>query len=365
MNNIGIYLHIPFCESKCPYCDFYSFNAHEKVKSLYVDALIREMEQFASSHSCKANTLYIGGGTPSVLSGDEIAHLVKKAKELFVLDNAEITIECNPHKNLDEFFEKIAFAGVNRISFGFQSAVDNELKLLGRKATAKDFENAVISAKNAGISNISSDIMLGIPKQNLESLKYSLDFCLSIGVKHISGYMLKLEKGTPFYENQRNLELPNEDTVCDLYDFMCEYLSSENTLQYEVSNFAQKGFESQHNLKYWRCEEYLGLGASAHSFIDGKRFFYPRDIDYFINGNDPVFDSIGGTESEFLMLKLRLTEGVCEKEYFDKFSKSIPPTLYEKAKKWTNLGLMTCNNERFALTKKGFLLSNTVISDFI
>lgn len=364
-NPTGLYVHIPFCISKCPYCDFYSFDADESVKKQYVNAVLERMERYAQIYECKADTLYIGGGTPSVLDGSQIAKIVTKAKELFLTDNAEITVECNPQKNLGNFLSEAAFDGVNRVSFGFQSANENELKILGRKASPKDCENAVKSALSAGISNVSADVILGIPEQTALSLEHTLDFILTLGVKHISGYMLKIEDGTPFSAMKDKLNLPDEDSVCDLYELMCNKLTSRNTLQYEISNFAQKGFESRHNLKYWRCEEYLGIGAAAHSFINGKRFFFPRDINRFILGKEAIDDSDGGNEEEYIMLKLRLTEGIDFSEYEKRFSHPFPCDLIEKAKLLSKSGLININENGFSLTQKGFLLSNSVICEFI
>ncbi|MEG2396796.1 MAG: radical SAM family heme chaperone HemW [Oscillospiraceae bacterium] len=365
MNNLGLYLHIPFCNSKCPYCDFYSFCGNESQKENYTNALLREIDKFSDKIVCKADTLYIGGGTPSTLPAKNLLSLVNKAKERFLESDAEITIECNPFSLPADFFENLKSVSVNRISLGMQSSDNTERKLLGRRATNDEVKSAVINAKKAGISNISLDVMLGVPRQTMESLKQTLDFCISLDIPHISCYILKLEENTPFFKIQETLDLPNEDTVCDMYLFMCDYLNSHGIFQYEISNFAKKGYESRHNLKYWNLEPYLGLGPSAHSFIDGKRFYFERDIDKFISGCEPVFDCIGGDFEEFVMLSLRLKEGLTEKKTFDRFLYKIPKEIYEKANIYEKNGYLTSDANGIYLTEKGFLISNSIISDLI
>jgi len=362
---IGLYIHIPFCEKKCDYCDFYSFAADESIKQAYVDCLVKRLEEYSQTYSCKADTLYIGGGTPSQLSPKQVERLVTKARELFLTSDAEITVEANPHSSLPEFLKAAAWAGVNRMSFGLQSSDEKELEFLGRNSTPKELENAIKSAFSAGIENISADLMLGLEGQTKQSLSRSADFALSLGVKHISAYMLKLEEGTALYKKRGSLHLPDDDETAELYLFLCDKLTSNNTLQYEISNFAVPGFESRHNLKYWRCEEYLGIGPSAHSFINGERFFFPRDIKAFLDGNEPTSDGNGGSEEEYIMLKLRLTEGIDFKEYEKRFSRPFGEEKKEKARFLMKKGLVDINESRLSLTRKGFLLSNSVICEFI
>ena len=198
---------------------------------------------------------------------------------------------------------------------GLQSAVDIERKALGRRGGCDDIKRAIERAKKAGIDNISLDLMLGIPNQTEESLKKSIEFCEKSGAKHVSAYILKIEESTPFYRIKDSLALPDEDETCDLYLYAVSELEKSGFYQYEISNFSQEGFESRHNLKYWHCEEYLGIGASAHSFVDGKRFYYERSIDSFISGQPPVNDGFGGDEEEYIMLALRLSEGLIFEEF--------------------------------------------------
>ena len=280
INNIGVYIHIPFCNEKCPYCDFYSVNYDNNLEEKYIDSIIREIEK---SKKNKADSLYIGGGTPSCINPKRLASVIITAKDKFDIDDfAEITVECNPSNDLKILLPVLSNAGVNRISMGLQSAVFQERKALGRKAKPEDVQKAVELARDTGIENISLDLMLGVPKQTKESLKSSIDFCKSLDIEHISAYILKIEENTPFYKMKNTLELPSEDEVASLYIYACNQLEKSGFNQYEISNFSKNGKESKHNLKYWNCDEYLGFGASAHSFIDGKRFFYSRDLKNYI-----------------------------------------------------------------------------------
>lgn len=358
-------MHIPFCRSKCPYCDFYSMRGTEDEQNAYLQALKDRIAEASARFSCKADTLYIGGGTPSLLGAKRIADLVEFARKKMVSDDAEITVECNPYGLEADFMRVLNSCGVNRISIGMQSAVDEERRILGRSADAKAVESLVKSTVSAEIDNISLDVMLGIPKQNSKSLAQTLRFCGSLPLTHISAYMLKLEPGTYFYKNQDKLALPDEDEVCDMYLQLCEYMTSIGTLQYEISNFARSGFESRHNLKYWHCEEYLGLGPAAHSFLDGKRFYFPRDIQAFIQGGAPLFESDGGDFTEYAMLALRLTEGLREDKTLRRFGHPIPAELLEKAKPFVSHGLMEADESGLKFTRNGFLLSNSVLAEIL
>ena len=362
MKPIGLYLHIPFCNGKCPYCDFYSVTPKGNIIEKYVDALCREIDK--TDHIF--NTVYFGGGTPSQLGADNISEIMSHIRRS---PDCEATLECNPsdtgRENSVFDFEKIAECGINRISMGLQSANDCERASLGRLSGCKEVETSIKRIHAAGINNISLDLMLGIPRQTEESLRNSIEFCKISGAKHVSAYILKIEEGTPFFSKKNFLSLPDEDKTCDFYLQAVSQLAECGYNQYEISNFSLSGFESRHNLKYWQCEEYLGLGASAHSFVDGKRFFYERSIDDFINGVSPVADGDGGDEEEYIMLALRLSEGLIFENFKNRFGHSVSERIICKAKELEKHGLVTVSDSAISLTVNGFLVSNSVISSLI
>lgn len=357
-------MHIPFCRSKCPYCDFYSVRADESVKEQYVNVLKNRITAEMSEFPCKADTLYIGGGTPSVLGAENLGEIVKSASP-FLSKNAEITVECNPFGLSEDFFKILKFCGVNRISMGLQSANDSERRALGRLSDSETVKKAVKNAQKSGIKNISLDVMLGIPRQTEKSLSETLDFCISLGVPHISAYILKLEEGTVFYNRQNSLSLPNDDAVADLYLQACETLEENGIKQYEISNFAKSEYESRHNLKYWNCEEYLGLGPAAHSFLNGKRFYFERDLSGFLNSSKPIQDGDGGDFTEYAMLRLRLTEGLLQNDTEKRFGHKIPEEMIKKSAVFADNGFMESDKTGIRLTRKGFLISNTILSEIL
>ena len=354
--NTGIYVHIPYCNSKCPYCDFYSLADKSRARE-YVEAVNVKLKNFTEADFCKADTLYIGGGTPSALPAELICSIVESVKKSFNCVPEEITTEFNPSDADEDYFKKLFGCGVNRLSFGMQSAVDSERRSLGRRADKNQVEKAVNLAKKAGFNNISLDLMLGIPNQTSASLSESIAFCADIGVQHISAYILKLEEGTHFYKNASKLNLPDDDATADLYLQAVSELEEAGFLQYEISNFAKEGAESRHNLKYWRLDDYLGVGAAAHSCINGKRFYYPRDIDYFINGGEPIADGESGSREEKIMLGLRLKEGIKKELLSEKALNELPRLKQNSYIKTTP--------ESISLTPQGFLISNTIINMLI
>lgn len=345
MNNerSGLYFHIPFCKSKCPYCDFYSVKFDEASAQQYVQEICDEIKQYQGIF----DTVYFGGGTPSILPPELIGKILDCARAQFeISDDAEITVECNPSKDLSEDFKKYASYGVNRISVGMQSAVDSERFALGRVAGKNEVERTINYARQSGIENISLDLMLGTPKQTIESLDYSFDFIKSVGVPHVSAYMLKIEEGTKFFKMRDRLVLPDDDTVGEMYLKTVDTLASFGIKQYEISNFAVQGFESRHNTKYWTLTPYLGIGKSAHSFWGGKRFFYDREW-------NKIDDGTGGDKEEQIMLGLRLAKGI-DKSLVDRdFAEFV------------KMGYVDDLGERIALTPKGMLVSNTIINYII
>ena len=353
MNNIGVYIHIPYCNSKCPYCDFYSLADKSRAQE-YVDAINVKVKNFTKENFCKADTLYIGGGTPSSLPANMLVSIVENVKKSFNCVPEEITAEYNPSDANPDYFKKLFDCGVNRLSFGMQSAVDSERRALGRRADKNQVEKAVNLATKAGFENISLDLMIGIPKQTGTSLSESIAFCADLGVQHVSAYILKLEEGTYFYKNAHKLNLPDDDETADLYLLAVSELEKAGFKQYEISNFAKPGFESRHNLKYWRLEDYLGIGAAAHSCINSKRFYYPRDIEYFIGGGEPIPDGESTTREEKIMLGLRLKKGI-KKELLSKKALIEIPLLEQN-------GYINTTPSTISLTPKGFLISNTIIN---
>ena len=345
MNNerSGLYFHIPFCKSKCPYCDFYSVKFDEASAQQYVQEICDKIKQYQGIF----DTVYFGGGTPSILPPELIGKILDCARAQFeISDDAEITVECNPSKDLSEDFKKYASYGVNRISVGMQSAVDSERFALGRVAGKNEVERTINYARQSGIENISLDLMLGTPKQTIESLDYSFDFIKSVGVPHVSAYMLKIEEGTKFFKMRDRLVLPDDDTVGEMYLKTVDTLASFGIKQYEISNFAVPGFESRHNTKYWTLTPYLGIGKSAHSFWGGKRFFYDREW-------NKIDDGTGGDKEEQIMLGLRLAKGI-DKSLVDRdFAEFV------------KMGYVADLGERIALTPKGMLVSNTIINYII
>ncbi len=359
----GIYIHIPFCQTKCPYCDFYSMRGTDEKKDLYLEALNKEI---IFCENIFADTIYLGGGTPSVFGKERLKNLIENAKKQFHFSTGEITVEVNPSSCDEELIKALASAGVNRISMGLQSAVDEERKILGRHSDREKIKESIELCKSYGIENISLDVMLGVPEQTMESLEKTLEFVVNSGAKHISAYILKIEENTLFFRRQNDLPLPDEDTVCDMYEFVCSYLEKSGFNQYEISNFSKPGFESRHNLKYWNSEEYLGLGPAAHSFVNKKRFYHERNFEeYLKNPTEYIPDGDGGSFEEFAMLKLRLTKGLSIKETSEKFSKENFENILKNSQKFIDMKLMSFDGENLHFTRQGFLLSNTILSEII
>lgn len=364
MMKIGLYIHVPFCKSKCPYCDFYSIKVNNKEMDRYTDAVIERMNKYKSDDII-LDTIYFGGGTPSTLGTDRIVKILNGIYSKFNIDeNPEVTLELNPtSKNLLDFVV-LKENGINRLSIGMQSAVEDEMKLLGRTHSQEDVINTVKQAHISGISNISLDLIIGVPEQTKASLQYSMDFCKKLGVKHISAYILKIEEGTKFYAIKDSLDMPDDDEQALHYEFVSNYLEEIGYNQYEISNYSLEGFESKHNNIYWRCQEYIGIGPSAYSFYNGRRFYYERSFEEFYNDR-VIDDGAGGDEDEFIMLNLRLKRGLIFKEFENKYNKKIPDRLINKAKMFEKAGLLTIDKEKVSLTKKGYLVSNSIICELI
>ncbi len=354
-NPIGLYIHVPFCVKKCPYCDFYSVEMNTKNQgdtsspSLssrpadYTRSVIRNLTRYNETY----NTIYFGGGTPSLLS--ELAKAVLATARY--TDDAEITFECNPETVTEQTLTTLRNAGVNRLSFGVQSLDDNELSALGRIHNSGRAEQAIRLASSLGFENISADLMLGIPHQTPSSLTHTIEKLRSLPITHISAYMLKIEPDTRFGKTPPII--PDEDEQANLYLQAVQQLEESGFLQYEISNFAKKGYESRHNLKYWHCEEYIGIGPAAHSFYKGKRYAVPRDLIAFVRSDtqpEEYTDISPDNTEEHILLGLRLTEGIPLTPELTERLTLIPKHLYK------------VENNRLSLTPEGFLVSNEIIS---
>lgn len=363
---LGIYIHIPFCTKKCPYCDFYSIPYLSETAKRYTAALLYAIKSY-SEKNLAADTIYFGGGTPNLLGSAQIAQIVNALREsFFISENAEITMEANPETFEGQDIASFAKAGINRLSLGLQSANKNELLSLGRTHTPEQVLSCIEKANKAGITNISLDLMLSIEGQTKDSLISSIDFCKRAGASHISAYLLKIEPGTLFYKKQALLDLPDEDETAEIYEFACVAIKERGFNQYEISNFARDGLISRHNTKYWLCEEYIGFGAAAHGFFEGKRYYYPRSIESFIkNPLKTVSDGKGGSAEEAFMLALRLSRGIDINEFERKYSLCFSQEFHQTAERFCKAGLMKREGARLSITVKGFLVSNAIIGELI
>ena len=369
---LGLYIHIPFCRTKCLYCDFCSFvSRNEEERERYVEALLREIN-VSGTKEYLVDTIYFGGGTPSLLSVDQVGRILSIVRENFVVaDDVEVTLECNPMTHLDdgkEYFGALRALGVNRLSLGIQSAVDGELKLIGRRHTFCEAKRTFFEAREVGFDNISVDLMFGIPSQTIESLKCSIGEFLSLGAEHISIYSLQLEEGTPLYRMREKYDLADDDKVADMYETVVSMMREAGYLHYEISNFAKDGKESRHNSKYWRLDEYLGLGLASHSDFSGKRMENTNDMKrylegYFLAKEDEI--SLPEREFEFIMLGLRTSNGISKSEFFERFGIDFDEKYGEKIKKLEKLEYFSQNGQKIALNERGFEVSNMILAQIL
>ena len=392
---IGLYLHIPFCRSKCPYCDFCSYpRPTEELMEAYAHELARRIREAGKtygetrsdsvSHSgegttCRPvtlDTVYFGGGTPTLLPPSCIRELFAAIREAFViLPDAEITVEGNPAAAGREALSVWHECGVNRLSLGSQSAQPDELKALGRLHRWEDVVQTVADARAVGIENINLDFMLGIPHQTPASLADTLSRALALEPTHLSAYTLMLEEGTPFYRRGRAaLGLPQNEEEADeqavtLWEQACAILREAGYEHYEISNFARPGFRSRHNLHTWQCRDYLGLGVAAHSCMNGVRFGQSRDLEGFLRGeNITEFTEVltpADRESEYIMLALRLSDGIDEQEFSNRFGKDFWHTYGHICIPFIEKGLMGREGGRVYLTEAGFPVSNAILARLI
>lgn len=371
---LGIYIHIPFCRSRCLYCDFCSTTKREGDMGRYEAALRRHIREYAPQlDGYVIDTVYFGGGTPSIFGASRLIAVLDELKHRgHVLRNAEITLEANPDSVNESEFLRLRKAGFNRVSLGVQSTFDDKLRDLGRVHSFADAETAVKSIRNAGFSNLSIDMIYGLPNQLVEDWSDSLIMALSLKPDHISCYGLKIEEGTPFYIFRDSPFLPDDDTQADMYLYTVDALSRFGYKQYEISNFTKRGMLSRHNLKYWTGGEYIGLGASAHSFIGSERYAIVSDLDKYIEGierGDSIIESsetVKGFDlaAEYLMLRLRTVYGISEQEYHSIYKGGLKFVL-ELLETYARRGWVTKREGRYSFTPEGFLLSNILIGEIL
>ena len=384
---LGLYLHIPFCKSKCAYCDFFSTDSvvcrgHKipEAMKLFCGALKNNM-RIVSERTTQYNvdTVFIGGGTPTALPAKLLIDIVREVERDFYLDeNCEFTVEMNPATADKRLLKKLRRAGVNRISIGLQSAHNHELAALSRIHTVGDFAESFQMAREAGFDNINIDVMFGIPEQTKETFMETLAFVVSMKPEHISMYNLRIEDGTPFGAKATMLPLPDEDTEVDMYFDAIDYLESQGYHQYEISNFARDGKECRHNKRYWLGEEYLGCGPAAHSYFGGRRFSLRRSLSQYCKLLETKGTSIPSSlldesytvdrreeAAEYLMLRFRLREGIDPADFSRRFGADFDAIFGKKLAKYVGAGYMTHNDGRYALTPRGMLVSNTILADII
>ena len=394
---LGLYIHIPFCKSKCAYCDFYSMSGStDDDMRRYTDALLLQMEDYSkAAKAYPVDTVFIGGGTPTVLPVKCMSDILDGIHHFFdVAKGAEFTMEANPATISQNTLSKYRHAGVNRLSIGLQSANSDELSALSRIHTKTDFEASYLAARKAGYENINVDIMFGIPFQTLESFTRTLDYVTSLEPEHISMYGLKIEDGTPFALSRDTLVLPDEDTEADMYFDGIRYLEAKGFRHYEISNFALPGYECRHNLKYWNCDEYLGLGCAAHSYFRGLRFSFKRNMGLYCDaleadissggmltddGISLTSEQYGATElidelytispeervGEYIMLRLRLSDGISSSRFRERFGLNFDALYGRRLKVYIDNGFMTYDGDSYAFTPKGMYVSSYILSNIL
>lgn len=366
---IGLYIHIPYCKRKCDYCSFYSLPSNS-VNDLYIDSIINEISTYQSDVKEKVDTVYIGGGTPSLLTPSQIKKLFKGINNIFELTNAEISVEVNPESvNLD-FLLSLKEVGVNRISIGIQSLTDISLKEIGRLHDRKKGIEGIKLCKSV-FENVNADYMLGLPFQNITDIEEEITTLSELGITHLSAYSLILEEDTPLYE--RNIsgdcDLPNEDMQCDYYNCVYDTLKKKGFSRYEISNFSYPNYECKHNLNCWRLREYIGIGPSAHSFYKGKRYFNPSDLDSYILSNGILKRVEEGEnflidrEIEFVMLGLRTREGISFFRYKEIFGYDFIEKYKESLSKVARY--IDISEEGIRILDDYYYISNYIIGELI
>lgn len=375
-NNLGLYVHIPFCERKCNYCDFNSSVSKEGQRSKYLKTLIEEIKRVSLSYkNNNVDSIFIGGGTPSILSVNEITVLVSALKDNFSIENnLEFTIEANPNSIDEEKLKTYLGIGINRISFGAQSFQDKELEILGRIHRAKDIYKVINLSKKVGFKNVSLDLMEGIPLQTMDSFMDSLNKAVELDVNHISVYGLIIEEDTIFYKwyKEGTLSLPSEETERKMYRECKRFLKDNEYFQYEISNFSKKGFESKHNLKYWEGKDYLGLGLGSHSKVNNKRFenvsSYSDYLDLIKNNKSTIINIENLKEqdliNEYIVFGIRKTKGINLLGFKKTFNLNFLKEYSQEIDKNVKNGYIKVNDDYLFLTDLGMDFSNKVELDF-
>ena len=368
---LGIYIHIPFCASKCSYCDFYSLAGCDHLMPEYHKALLRHIEESSAAiKNYEIDTVYFGGGTPSFYGADRIIEIFNALKlNGNVRIDSEVTVECNPDSVSFNALRLMRQEGINRISFGVQASDNNLLKLIGRRHNFQQAIHALQDARKAGFDNVSIDLMYGLPSQTKTDWADTLAKVIELHPEHISCYGLKLEEGTPMHRDYANSPiLPDDDEQADMFSFAAELLERYGYHHYETSNFAAKGFESKHNLKYWNLDDYMGFGPGAHSSVGNLRYSFVKDLKQYIAGVErnmsiiDEYEAIGSLEkaAEYIMLAMRTSHGISENDYRVRCQcdwKPIAKVLEAFRKK----GWVEQNGERWHFTIPGHLISNTLI----
>jgi oxygen-independent coproporphyrinogen III oxidase len=378
MKRAGIYIHIPFCRSRCSYCDFATGTYEGALAERYVAAAAREIASFNPDEQPEEiETIYFGGGTPSLLSAAQVEHLLRAVRERFrVTTDAEVTMEMNPGTLTRATLRDYASLGVNRASFGAQTFDDRELRRLGRVHTAADVRQTIADLRAAGFVNVSFDLIAGLPAQTLNAWSRNLDEALALRPEHLSLYLLEVHEGTPLAEQIRRGQQPSpdEDVAASMFQLMLDRTAAAGYEHYEISNFCVPGFASRHNTKYWRGEAVYGFGCSAHSF-DGRRRRWANERDAarytarIEEGRAPLVDSVELDEreaqAEAVFLGLRLMRGLSLAEHREKFGRDLRAEYAADLERLSEAGLISIEDDWLSLTRHGALLSNEVFSVFV
>ena len=376
MDKISLYIHIPFCAQKCLYCDFPSFARKDHLRKAYIEALNKEIINLREKHNnLEINTIFIGGGTPSVLESNELECLLKEIAKLNMAKDIEYSMECNPGNLTEEKLEVMKKYGVNRISMGLQAKQDNLLKGLGRIHNYKTFKENFLLAKKVGFNNINVDLMFGLPNQRLNEWEETLREIISLEPAHISAYSLIIEEGTAFYNLYENdkLKLPTEEEERKMYHLAKKILEENGFNQYEISNYAKERKECRHNLAYWNMDNWIGVGSAAASYINGKRIKNISSVEEYINSinekGEAVEEIINNSKNdnmeEFMFMGLRKINGIDENEFKNRFSMNINDVYGEILNKYIDEGLLIRDSGRIFLSEKGIEISNIIMADFL